>query len=428
MRKLCIWIIAAICGITLTVNAQSEQQNNDDVYTIIANPAENAQDGVRINWHTNLNNVESHCIYTLCSDSLWEDAKIQGGQSELCTVFDSLFSKRPNGEDFYEDARFLRYTVELKNLKPGTRYMYKVGSNSMSETHYFKTAPETNMWTAGIISDFHAYTPIPQRQAMAMNMIETLEQVNGKDLDFILHVGDITAWGGSYSFWKELYKEPYFSKYIWAGVNGNHDNMSRGYSKLTNEYFRSVNNNPDNGYEGEEGVCYHFSYGNTLFIMLNNESMIKEEGLEVAQQWLRDVIRSNPSKFIVVVEHYQWFYATTGKTSQYARWQELFDEEGVDLAISGNNHVYARTNTLYKGKETDGSIGTVYIQTPSSDNERGQELKEWTDNTDIIKCRWSEGASTIGALIMKADEKSLHLTLYDRVGNAIDCVSVKAKK
>ena len=162
--------------------------------------------------------------------------------------------------------------------------------------------------------------------------------------------------------------------------------------------------------------------------MLNSESMRSDEGLAKAQQWVRKVIEENPARFVVVVEHYQWFLARNGNTSQYARWNKLFDECGVDLAIGANNHIYARTNALYQGRETDGSKGTVYIQTPSSDNERGQGLKEWTDNKDIIKIRWSEGAKTVGALLLKGDNKKLELTLYDRNGKALDSVAVKAKR
>ena len=118
------------------------------------------------------------------------------------------------------------------------------------------------------------------------------------------------------------------------------------------------------------------------------------------------VISENPAKYIIVMEHYQWFYATDGRTSQYARWHDLFDECGVDLAIAGNNHIYARTNAIYHDAETDGTTGTVYLQTPSSDNERGQATKEWTDNKDKIKFIWSEGPQTVGALLMHvADSK-----------------------
>ena len=129
------------------------------------------------------------------------------------------------------------------------------------------------------------------------------------------------------------------------------------------------------------------------------------------------VISENPAKYIIVMEHYQWFYATDGRTSQYARWHDLFDECGVDLAIAGNNHIYARTNAIYHDAETDGTTGTVYLQTPSSDNERGQATKEWTDNKDKIKFIWSEGPQTVGALLMHVDN-----------GTPLDSVDVLAKR
>ena len=278
----------------------------------------------------------------------------------------------------------------------------------------------------GIISDMHVYAPLPNRQNVAMEMIQQLEKQNKKPFDMMLHVGDISAWGGSYSFWPTLYADSTFSKYVWAGVNGNHENMTR-LNAQSNQFFRNVNNNPINGYAGEIGVSYHFIYGDALFVMLNNEAMKSAEELAKAQDWTREVIKNNPAKYVIVLSHYQWFRGEDGRSSQYSRWKELFDEYGVDLAISGNNHIYVRTNALYADQETDGSKGTVYIQTPSSDNERGQSIGEHLHNKDLIKFRWSEGSKTVGALIMKANKKCLTLTLYDRNGNAIDQVSVKSK-
>ena len=394
-------------------------------YTVIANVGEDASTAIRLNWHTDENGGESVCRYTTIDDAEWVDAKSIKAHQELCTVFDSIFSKTADNKDYYEQARFIRNTLEIDSLTPGTRYMYRIDNDTI--VRYFTTAPSDNNWSAAIISDFHAYAPLPARTQSAMDMLAMLEQRNGS-FDMVLHVGDIIAWGGSYSFWRDLYANEPFKKYVWAGVNGNHDNMSRGYAYQSNQFFRNTNNNPLNGYEGEMGVCYHFTYGNTLFIMLNNESMRSDEGLLKAQQWVRDVIAQNPNRFIVVMEHYQWFFGESGKTSQYDRWRQLFDECGVDLAIAANNHIYARTNALYGGVETDGSNGTVYIQTPSSDNERGQELKEWTDNLDIIKTRWSEGAKTVGALLLKATDNNLTITLHDRYGNTIDELIVKGKR
>lgn len=410
----------------MVAQTQKSQQCCSEVYTVIANPGELSARSARINWHTDLNGGESYCIYTECCDSDWKKAKRKKAEQHICLAYDGIFSKKASHEDFYENARFIRNTIELKKLKPDTRYMYQISTDKSNKIRYFKTAPLSNEWTSAVISDFHFYPPLPNRVISSMGMINTLEKCNGKDLDFVLHAGDVCAWGGSYSFWRSLYEEPHFSKYMWAGVNGNHDNMDRNSERLSNDYFHYANNNPENGYKGEKGVCYHFKYGNTLFIMLNNESMLNQEGFVKAQNWVRKTIKSNPAQFIVVMQHYQWFYGTKGTFSEYDRWCSLFDECGVDLAISGNRHIYARTNAIYQGKETEGSKGTVYVQTPSSDNERGVADFVWTD--DRVKSHWWEGRRTLGGLLLKANDQKISVVLYNRKGNVIDQVDVISKR
>jgi predicted phosphodiesterase len=431
LKKLSLVLVAITALVWLNpVSAQNM------AYTIIANPGENASREIRLNWHTKLGSGDSQITYAKKSDKNWKKAIRVLAEQELCIVFDTIYSKKANGENFHEDARFMRNTIALKGLEEDTEYKYKVSSeknapdssysNENSEIHYFKTAPRADKWNMGIISDMHVYAPLPNRQKVAMEMIRQLEKQHKKPFDMMLHVGDMSAWGGSYSFWPTLYADSTFSKYVWAGVNGNHDNMTR-LNGQSNQFFRNVNNNPINGYAGQIGVSYHFMYGDALFVMLNNEAMKSDEELAKAQDWTREVIKNNPAKYVIVMEHYQWFMGNDGKSSQYNRWKALFDECGVDLAISGNNHIYVRTNALYADQETDGAKGTVYIQTPSSDNERGRPLEEQLYNKDLIKFRWSEGSKTVGALIMNANKKGLVLTLYDRNGNTIDQVSVKAK-
>lgn len=421
-RSIIFVCVAAFCLYTIAENPKTAP------YTVIANPGEQADRSIRLNWHTDPDGNTPACLFTHRTDTDWSEACRVDAERRLCTAYDSLFSKLPNNEDWHEKARFVRNTAQLDNLDPDTEYMYRFTDDSTDEIRYFKTAPTSGKWTAAIISDFHAYTPLPRRVDAAMAMLDTLESANHAPFDLILHAGDVCAWGGSYSFWKDLYANRQFKNYVWAGVNGNHDNMARGYARQTNEFFLYANNNPENGYEGEIGVCYHFRYGDVLFIMLNNENMRDEAGLSKAQTWVRKVIAGHPAPFVVVMEHYQWFFGNNGKFSQYERWHNLFDECGVDLAISGNNHIYARTNAIYKNKETDGKQGTVYVQTPSSDNGRGRTLEEWTDNQDLIKFRWSERPNTVGALLLKAESGALSLTLHDRSGRQIDSVTVRRKR
>ena len=417
--------------------AQQVQQAKvgQQVHSISTCPGEDCSNEMIISWGADTS-VQSWLLWSKASDKGWRRAKRENPIWYRTEIYNGKSSKRANNENFFEDVIFNKCRVKLSGLEPNTTYKYMIVSspagrgtsagNASTGAYTFKTAGAKE-WSACIISDFHNYSPIPGRLEAADKMIGKIKEYD-PSMDWVLHLGDICAWGGSYSFWKNLYGMQWFRDYIWAGVNGNHDNMSRKY-ELTNEYFRNSAAYPLNGYPGEMGVCYWFKYGEALFIMLNNESMRTQEGLEDAQEWFKSVIKSNPSKYIIVCEHYQWFFGTDGADSQIVRWSQLFDKYGVDLALAGNNHIYVRTNALYNKEETDGSRGTVYIQTPSSDNERGQAMKpELTHNKEIIKCRWTEGPKTVGAMSIKVFPTHIELALLDRNGTVIDTATVKAKR
>jgi len=413
----------------------SQNVESHNISSICTAPGEDASTQMRISWaDDNIDDPHSYVVLSEYKDTKWKKSrKFYPSQCELCSVFDSLYSKRADNSDFYENAVFTKCGASLNGLKPDTRYKYYIASkkSKLSEVYSFKTAG-AEQWSCCIISDFHSYPPLGKRVVSAMSMIDTVKAFDDS-IDWILHLGDICAWGGSWSFWQELYKQNIFKDFFWAGVNGNHDNMSRKYDKQTHLFFKNASFYPDNGYGDQTGVCYHFRYGNTLFIMLNNEAMHSDEGLMAAQQWVRDVVKasdesSNPPQYKVVCEHYQWFYGGDGKTSHYGKWAALFDELGVDLALAGNNHIYVRSGAIYDGKKTDGTYGTVYIQTSSSDNERGQGMKDTLSfNTEFIEKRFTEGNQSVSALDMKVDSEKIIVTLIDRYGSTIDSAIIPAK-
>lgn len=416
MKRILI-MLAAVAGVVFGAAAQ--------VSTVIANPGENAATEININWHSSEAKGYDKVFYAP-ADRPNAKLKHARARQELCTAFDSMYSKSPIGENIYEYPHFIRNTVQLKKLLPSTLYRYTIAGDTA--VRYFRTAPANGSFRAAIISDFHAYAPLPGRQQAAMAMLDTLESINGGPFDLMIHLGDVCAWGGSYSFWQNLYAEPHFHNNTWAGLNGNHDNMDRTNKKNSNRFFRNTNAVPLNGYDGEEGVCFFFRYGDVLFVCLNSESMRSDEGLEKAQQWVKKVIAEHPSKWVIVMEHYQWFFCETGRDSQYARWCDTFDELDVDIALGANNHRYASTHPLRGGKVVAPGEGTLYIQTPSSDNERGVGIDSLAFNHDKIKTRWTEGANTVGAMIMDVTPEKITLTLYDRNGSMVDTVYAEKKR
>ncbi len=411
--------------------------HGQEVFSIVAHPGGNAACEANISWASLQRGtyIRYATLRQARSKPLASLRVIQPCQEELCTTYDSIYSKSSHGENIHEYPHFIKCGAVIQGLKKDNEYAYFICGNQdgrevcLSTLHRFKTAGARE-WSATIISDFHSYTPLPQRLKAAMSMIDRTLEFD-PSTDFILQLGDVVAWGGSYSFWQRMYEEPLYARFSWAGLNGNHDNMTRQYG-LSHHFFRDANYVPRNGYVGQEGICWHFRYGDALFLMLNNEAMFKEEDLQKAQQWVRHVVTSarqgkDKPLYVIVCEHYQWFDGVNGKCSQYSRWHELFDELGVDLALAGNNHIYLRTVPIRQGQVATGN-GTTYLQTSSSDNERGRELGELTDNKQFIPCRWTEGSRSVSALNMKVSRRHILLTLLDREGNICDQAEVIPRK
>lgn len=402
----------------------TENGSADPVHTIFTCPAENCSTEMNISFATP---VGINAVVQVFSGN---DTLYFPSRSYLCTTFDSINSKLGDNTDVYERHVFDRHTAALFDLHPDSEYSYNVlaivaDSLWSSEVRHFKTAGK-NEWKAAVISDFHHYSPLWRRLDAAMGMIDVLDSVSA-GFDWILTPGDQCAWGGSYNYWTELAEQPAYKNFMWAGVEGNHDHMTRDNDK-SDAFFRDTHANPLNGYDGQEGVVYWFKYGDVLFLMLNNEAMRTSESLQPVFEWMEKVVAEHPSKYIVVVEHYEWLIGTNGANSQLDRFRDTFDRLGVDLAISGNNHAYLRTFPLYNREVVTADKGTFYVVASSSDDSRGRELKPLEANEDIIATRWSEGAKTVGGMIMDVNAERIVMTLYDRYGNVHDTFTVPAKR
>ncbi|HOX55714.1 MAG TPA: metallophosphoesterase family protein [Candidatus Paceibacterota bacterium] len=386
------------------------------VYSIVTNPGEDAATQMNIGWHADLGATNCFVTYAKKSDTNWAHAATVNGTCERCDIFNGVYSKTGSGADFNEDAVFLDYGAMLTGLERDTEYMYKIGIEGgvSSPVHYFKTAGAAEfsfLW----IGDFHAYPPLSGRLNNAVKVIDAA-LANDPGVDFIFSTGDVVAWGGSYSFWRLLYEQDFIKNYMFANVLGNHDAMTRTGS-TSSAYFKVANNFPGNGYPGQEGVCYWFTYGNVLFITLNNEVMSNRPSEQtIARNWAADVIRRLKGKYrhIFLCEHYQWFDGRAGKTSWYANWKDFCDEYGIALALAGNNHVYQRTHPLYQDKVVADGKGTVYMVVPSSDGDRGVKAGTLTYNAEKLAFTYSRQASssnaqvkTIGCVLVKVHAEGI---------------------
>jgi len=395
---------------------------------IIANPGENSGTEMRISWHMSEGVTGGYVEYTKKSDAAWTNKETVAGTYTLSTTWENVPANTGSGT-FTQTIRVNKYGAVLSGLEPDTEYMYRVGLNTLSDTRYFKTAGAKE-YNFGWISDSHVHDPLPARLTNVMNMVTRLVTVSGSGgLNFILSTGDLVAYGGSYSYWQNLFSHSHLKNYMLVNMVGNHDiydqRVNSTYYKQA--FFTDMHNNPRNGFVGrQQGCTYWFKYGDVLWIVLNTEITHNA----TTEAWFEQVIQNNPSKYIFVAQHYQWFNDTgSAGSSGFTRWNQLFDKHGVDVAFSGNSHVYTRSHSLYNGQvNTNPTRGTVYIVAPSSDNDRGRDMPTLNDPNGRISYRWTEGSRTIGGMLVNVGEEKVKVTLYDRNGVQRDYAEIPAKR
>ena len=347
MRKVFKYILTLLIVITFIVRINVSEVNEPRL--LMANPGEDSSTEMNINYH--INTTANMVVYST-SPSM-DEPVFYAAPECVALPFDGL-------KDEYQCF------ATLDNLNPNTRYYYGVLGASQNTYKSFITAGAAEFSFAHV-TDIHSYkSGVNNTRVAAANKV--LNKINEiKDFDFVLASGDVTAYGTVYEQWETLYGMDTLKSKMFTLTPGNHDYYNTSAQVTNDSYFNAVTNNPKNGATGTVNSSYYFRYGNTLFVSLNSEAAANNASLRANQiKWLNEVTANNPADFIVAFTH-RPFYTGDGENAGQANdmrsyFQEVFDQTGVDLVLSGHNHVYARTNQVYNNTKVEGeSLGTTYI-------------------------------------------------------------------
>lgn len=135
---------------------------------------------------------------------------------------------------------------------------------------------------------------------------------------------------------------------------GNHDNT---------ELFKTTFDLPENGPEGKEKAFYSFDYGDAHFTVM--DSNIMGAANQEDMQWLKKDLSETDKKYKIVMFHHPAYVAVDipkdGMRAETIKeaFIPVMEEAGVDLVLSGHQHVYMRTHPLKNGKLDENGI--VYL-------------------------------------------------------------------
>jgi len=219
------------------------------------------------------------------------------------------------------------HRIELDNLKPGTKYYYRVlqdGIDTQLET--FTTPLDDGHLKIGIAGDCRSNPDLWAR---------VLDSLSSKKTDILLLTGDI-ANTPAYSAWKKEFFVPALLRFAkstaFYNATGNHE----GWDINTKAFIQA----PASPSEKQE--YFSFEIGNALFVVLNNEMKINKGSQQY--KFLEKVLKNSEKTWKIVLFHKSAYVA--GGHGEYLPMKnvarKLFKKYNVTLAISGHSHFYQR--------------------------------------------------------------------------------------
>ncbi len=313
--------------------------------------SESPQTTMDIQWRTDTSTVDGQV-------AVW-----QADASDTVIVDASLY--RMQDRMLVNDRYIHRFTANIRNLTPGTRYRYRVGSPSTgiwSEEASFRTAEDSPRFSFVWFGDMHCIPDSGKLVSLAAKHDEVA---------FYSVAGDIVSTGLNRDDWDRFFEhsQKAFASKPLLPVPGNHDRQDGLGAKMYYDLFSL----PDNGPEGvDKESTYAFEYGNALFLMIDATS-----DWDAHTPWIEEKLKNTRAQWKFAMFHFPPYNFEDPYPELQEKWVPLFDRYHVDMVMGGHIHYYMRSNPMKAGQVVksfdDGTVYAISISIPSRHTDIGEE-------------------------------------------------------
>ena len=394
MRKF-MWKKAAAAAMTATILATSatvlQAAAPPDGYTNAQDTVE-AYGGAYSNWMTKWNSTISKDREQISlspgSDNssvnfAWYTKKASGiqklkiAENKRLTNAKVYEAKQTEAVTDKDDTTYVSNKVTATDLKANTTYYYSyqkdrqwtapekyTTDNGSKFSFIFVGDPQigsSNELKGAATEEFYN----AQSAAVAndaFNWNTTLNQAmekTGNKASFVLSSGDQiqstkkkspnkAAWGSEIEY--SGYLSPEVLKNLPVATTvGNHDADNANYT-----YHFNTANASELGSNGKVGGDYWFKHDNALFIMLNTQ----DTNVEEHRQFIEQTVAANKDCKWRIVTLHQDIYGSAEHSNEpeitNLRYQlaPIFEDNKVDVVLTGHDHAYSRTQILKGGHKT----------------------------------------------------------------------------
>ena len=332
-------------------------------------------------------------------------------------------------KDLYELKDMSNSQVNIKNLKPNTKYMYRVynGNGKKSQVFEFTTQAKGD-FTFVLAGDpqIGAGKFYADRDKWEKALGTIKKQV--PQMSFLYSLGDQV---NEYTSKSELEYSGYIERENAKGITfatliGNHDSQANSYS----QHFALPNLQAEGATEA--GSNYYFVYNNTLFIQLNSNNMNTAEHKATIEKAI-EMTKNQNIKWKVVGFHHAIYSAATHANDddiikRRAEYPALMKQYGIDLIVSGHDHVYTRSRMMNGGvaiesernftdkSKEEGKVpskyvnpkGQLYLTANSASGSKHYDLVEFKDYMAVRDQHYKPNFTEV-----KVTDKSIVATTYE---------------
>ena len=303
---------------------------------------EDAARGAGISWMTSYDAQAGYVLYS-ADAAMKNPVRVDAASEKIAGVLNEV------------ERKFLGWGAYLTGLEPDTVYYYTVGdAASRSAVKSFKTAPDGDITIA-------VYGDIQGGSGKFPEIIGRLESLVSPDLSLL--AGDVSDSGQSVAEWDTIYDNlaPWLTTGLWASTIGNHDTPYDG------KEFTSLFYGADNGTGGQSRRNYYFTAGDALIFNFDTEAGYEsyDAGYEKQIALMRKVFAETDKSFKIVLMH-RSAYPMNYNEPEIRALAPVFEECGVDLVLSGHDHIYSRTTMLAGEKTVMNTNGVTYVVTGSA--------------------------------------------------------------
>jgi hypothetical protein len=283
------------------------------------------------------------------------------------------------------------FSVTLRDLRPGTRYVYRVGDGARWSPYYsFRTeSAEPEPFEFLVFGDSHEKKPL----YTVWRETATRAYRQNPEVRFAVSVGDLIYSGKDYAQWQAWFAacQDVVANIPTVPVIGDHE--PRGVTSKEEwqrpEYFVKLFRLPQNGPVGFKGEVYSFDYGSVHVAVLNSsftyefaDPAARKAMIDAEVAWLDADLAATSKRWNVVVYHDATYNLRPDRTGTLTKehFAPVIEKHHVDVVFNGHEHAMARSYAIRNGDFVAGPAeGTVYVISGRSGDNAKESLvpKVW---------------------------------------------------